>query len=96
MILANKQLLMSSWAPLMVPHPDIAAITIKTGDARLHLINLYGDGEHDTIIYAATRVTRAVIVASVGLHHVVWLGDFNRHHPAWDHPANFKLFSRNI
>ena len=25
---------------------------------------------------------------------MIWLGDFNRHHPAWDDPANFHLFTR--
>ena len=93
-LLINNQLSTGSWAPLTVPHPDVAAITIKTGGAQLHLLNLYVDGEHDTAIHAATRATRAAIAASAGPHHVVWLGDFNRHHPAWDDPANFQLFSR--
>ena len=58
-ILVNKHLSTGSWAPLMVPHPDIAAITIKTGEARLHLLNLYVDGEYDTAIHAATRGDRS-------------------------------------
>ncbi|RPD60340.1 hypothetical protein L226DRAFT_425626, partial [Lentinus tigrinus ALCF2SS1-7] len=24
---------------------------------------------------------------------LIWLGDFNRHHPSWDDPANHHLFT---
>ena len=29
-------------------------------------------------------------------HHVIWVGDFNRHHPAWDSPEDTRLFTRNV
>ena len=93
-ILINNKLSTEAWSPLEVPHPDVAAITIKSGGARLHLINLYVDGKYDTAIHAAVRATRAAVAASGGPHHVIWLGDFNRHHQAWDDPANIDLFSR--
>ena len=27
-------------------------------------------------------------------HHILWVGDFNRHHPYWDTPENNGLFTR--
>jgi hypothetical protein len=27
--------------------------------------------------------------------HVLWLGDFNRHHPYWDDPRDSRLFNGN-
>jgi len=26
--------------------------------------------------------------------HMIWLGDFNRHHPEWDEERNSHLFTR--
>ncbi len=31
--------------------------------------------------------------ATTGEAHVVWLGDFNRHHPYWDNPEDMRLFT---
>ena len=28
-------------------------------------------------------------------HHVIWVGDFNRHHPAWDSLEDTRLFTKN-
>ena len=25
--------------------------------------------------------------------YVIWLGDFNRHHPYWDNPSDTRLFT---
>jgi len=30
----------------------------------------------------------------VGVEHIIWLGDFNRHHPMWDEDHNAHLFMR--
>ena len=29
------------------------------------------------------------------MHHVIWVGDFNRHHPAWDNPEDTRLFTQH-
>ena len=31
--------------------------------------------------------------ANIGTAHVLWLGDFNRHHPYWDDPRDDRLFT---
>ena len=31
--------------------------------------------------------------ANIGTAHVLWLGDFNRHHPYWDDPHDDRLFT---
>ena len=34
--------------------------------------------------------------ATANAAHVVWVGDFNRHHPAWDRPEDSHLFTREL
>jgi Endonuclease-reverse transcriptase len=29
-------------------------------------------------------------------HHMVWAGDFNRHHPLWDRDEDIHLFTRQV
>ena len=78
-LLINKKLSTNAWSPIRIPHPDITAITITTGPDRIHLFNLYVDGDHDTAIHAATRATRRLAIDpnSERAQHLLWLGDFN-------------------
>ena len=44
------------------------------------------------------KVTRAYegnLELAPGQHkHIIWLGDFNRHHPRWDKPSDTRLFTQ--
>ncbi len=92
--LVNKKLSIDSWSTIATEHPDIAAVSIRSEDATVHVFNLYVDGEHDTALHAASRaVLNTILGGAEQPHHLVWLGDFNRHHPAWDDPTNLHLFS---
>ncbi|CDO73955.1 hypothetical protein BN946_scf185043.g2 [Trametes cinnabarina] len=94
LILVNKRLSTNAWNPIPLPHPDVTAVTIRTGNTAVHLFNLYIDGDHDMAIRAVSRAAQCLVLSEAGeAHHHVWLGDFNRHHPAWDSPANHHLFT---
>ena len=88
----NKKLSTNAWSPITISHPDVTAITIKSEAATVHIFNLYVDGDTDTAIRAAARAARRLPLGEPG-HELVWLGDFNRHHPAWDDPENTHLFT---
>ncbi|CDO74895.1 hypothetical protein BN946_scf184988.g2 [Trametes cinnabarina] len=94
LLLINRRLSTNAWNPILIPHPDITAVTIRAGDSTIHLFNLYVDGSQDTAIRAASRAGQRLVLGEAGeAHHHVWLGDFNRHHPAWDSPTNHHLFT---
>lgn len=93
-LLVNRRLSTDSWFPIPAKHPDVTAIGVRSPQATILLFNLYVDGEHDTVLHAASRAVHSI---SEGVaedrQHLVWLGDFNRHHPSWDDPGNVHLFS---
>lgn len=97
-MLINKLRSTNAWSAIHVPHPDVTAITYTSlTDTPVHIFNLYVDGNHDTAIHAAAQVLRKLEASGVDTQHVMWLGDFNRHHPTWDSPANHHLFTpRNL
>ena len=50
------------------------------------VINVYNDNNHDDTIeeleqYLATNIA---VLCPTEEDHMMWLGDFNRHHPLWD------------
>lgn len=94
LILVNKRLSTNSWNPVSIPHADVSAVTIRAAGSSLHIVNLYVGGEEDAAIHASSRAVQAFTsIQDGGAHHLVWLGDFNRHHPAWDDPGNHHLFT---
>ncbi|KAL7277809.1 hypothetical protein ACG7TL_002174 [Trametes sanguinea] len=90
-ILVSKKLSTNSWSPVNLPSPDVTAISIITGDSTVHLFNLYVDGSHDRAIHASNRAVARLRTGPSD--HLIWLGDFNRHHPLWDEARNHHLFT---
>nr|VWO96319.1 Uncharacterized protein [Ganoderma boninense] len=96
-LLINTAISSNSWRPLNVPSMDVSAITLEAGGQRVHIFNLYVDGEHDRALHAVARATRRLGGSQVDGERadmLMWLGDFNRHNPAWDEPRNHHLFTR--
>ena len=85
------------WRPIAVPSPDITAITLTAGTSSVHIFNLYVDGGHDRAIHAVAHASRRLLRGNTSdneADHIVWLGDFNRHNPAWDEARNHHLFTQ--
>jgi len=67
---------------------------------RVLIINMYNEGTQQQgikwSIIAMRRREHAGRVNHDGLHigHMLWLGDFNLHHPMWDKGRNMHLFTR--
>lgn len=93
-ILVNSRLSTGSWTAIPVRYSDITAISVHSDDATLHLFNLYVDGDHDTALHAASRSVLNTLAGDAATpQHLVWLGDFNRHHLSWDNATNIQLFN---
>ena len=88
----SKQLSTNDWNEIQVPHPDVTAVTLRAEGTTTHLFNLYVDADSDAAIHAAARATQKLLELEEEAQ-VIWLGDFNRHHPAWDSPRNTHLFT---
>ena len=61
------------------------------------IFNIYNDGEWEDTVNLLTdyhhRHSKALEYATIGEAHIMWIGDFNRHHPLWDSPTDMRLFT---
>ena len=87
-LMISKHLSTNTWNEIQIPHPDVTAVTIRTNGRMIHIFNLYVDAA----IHATARATQKLLERSEDADFI-WLGDFNRHHPAWDSPRNTHLFT---
>jgi exonuclease III len=64
---------------------------------KLVIFNIYVEGNSNDTIMQLKHFHRSrpdvVEQAEVGVTHVIWLGDFNRHHQHWDNPNDTRLFT---
>jgi hypothetical protein len=64
------------------------------------LFNIYNDCNHNKTLDALTEYHRQhkqnILRTETTQqdHHLIWLGDFNRHHPYWDRPEDNRLFTK--
>ena len=75
--------------------PDITALEIKGPFGKIHLYNLYNDGNHNDTLstlkqHFTSEYTREDDIPTAG---ILLMGDFNRHHPMWDEARNEHLFT---
>ena len=58
---------------------------------------MYNDSEQDNTIRLLTdyhsRHKDSLECTTMGKAHIIWVGDFNRHHPLWDSPKDMQLFT---
>jgi endonuclease/exonuclease/phosphatase family metal-dependent hydrolase/predicted RNA-binding Zn-ribbon protein involved in translation (DUF1610 family) len=98
--LVSSRLPTESWEQLEYPSGDVVALKLKGIWGQLVLFNIYNDCSHSRTIteLAEFHRTNHRLLQGRGAeapnHHVIWLGDFNRHHPAWDNPEDNRLFTR--
>src|SRR5260221_4916436 len=87
-----------SWKQLDFPSADVTAIQLKGPWGKLTIVNVYNDGGDDDTVHLLTefhhRNWNEIEQSVNGAAHVLWLGDFNRHHPYWDDPNDIRLFTR--
>ena len=95
-IWVNASLDTKFWKIIEIPETnDITAIQIKGPYGRITIFNVYNDCTHSN----SEKTIRNTIREKVGEiygganDHMVWAGDFNRHHPLWDRDEDTHLFT---
>ena len=93
-ILINTNLSTDCYTILPLIHSDITAVRFRGNNGFLSLFNIYNEiTNNDTLTYLDAYLDRnAHLVRPSRQDSVVWLGDFNRHHPIWEEDANERLF----
>ncbi len=84
----------NSWAPLAVDSPDVTAIEMRTDARCVCIFNIYNDCNNDNALDALRRAVERVKAEKENDERelvLVWVGDFNRHHTAWEEPRNYGL-----
>ena len=86
-----------SWEQIDFPSGDVVVIQTRGAWGKLTLINVYNDCNSNETIRLLTefhsRHHAAIYQTNRGTAHVLWVGDFNRHHPYWDDPHDIRLFT---
>jgi len=74
---------------------DITAICIKSGNHQISIFNVYNDCNNDKSLVALNSYLRKHALQLTGSdnNHIIWVGDFNRHHPLWDNETQTRLFT---
>ena len=86
----------ANWEPLgQIESNDITAIRIKSGDHQISIFNVYNDCNNDKSLVALDSYLRKHALQLTGTDddHIIWAGDFNRHHPLWDDKTQTRLFT---
>ena len=96
-IFVRADLSSDSWKQLDFPSTDVTAIQIKGEWGKLTIINVYNDCENNETVHLLAEFHRRNQIeierTEIGTAHVIWVGDFNRHHPYWDDPNDVRLFT---
>jgi ribonuclease HI/endonuclease/exonuclease/phosphatase family metal-dependent hydrolase len=92
----NRELNTNYWESLDIPDTnDVTAIRIKGSYGNISIFNVYNDCTHRRTETTIRRYLRdnAQIIGADDNQHMVWAGDFNRHHPLWDRDEDTHLFT---
>lgn len=99
--LISSKLPTESWEQIEFPSEDVVVIKIKGNWGQIVLFNIYIDCTHNRTLHELTkfyRTNRRMLPQGTNpemeTRHAIWVGDFNRHHPAWDSPEDHRLFTR--
>ena len=85
---------MENWEQIEFKSGDITVVKIHSNWGQITLFNIYNDCEHDRTLHELMEFHRnnhrnlAGSEMDENTHHVIWVGDFNRHHPVWDSPED--------
>ena len=86
-----------TWTQLEFPSSDVTIVQIKGSWGKITIFNIYNDCDNNDTIKLLSRYYNrnrtSLEQTQVGTASVLWLGDFNRHHPLWDDPNDDRLFT---
>ena len=95
-IWVNSELSSNSWKAMNISgNNDLTAIQLKRGNRKMTIINIYNACTHSrTLTWLWQFMQEEHLNTGEGNNnHILWCGDFNRHHPLWDDKADKHLFT---
>ena len=97
LFLIRCNILTDKWKQIDFPSGDVTVIQITGNRGNTIIYNIYNDcNKNDTVhqLEAFNHALNAEATSdSTEENIVIWLGDFNRHHPHWDDPTDTRLFT---
>jgi len=73
---------------------DITAIRIAGEFGHIRIFNIYNDCKHSRVLQCLEQFLLVPSHTPAVHSGDIWIGDFNRHDPMWEHPDNAQLFTR--
>lgn len=102
-LLVNKKLSKNNWHIIPLDSLNVTAIELTGNFGKVRVYNIYNPCDHNCTIHFLERhmttenqkrTNRSPNgAASEPLTNIIWLGDFNRHHPMWEMTSNDHLFT---
>jgi hypothetical protein len=95
-ILVNRKISTNNWDAIPLDSMDVTGVRLHGVFGMICLLNIYNDCEHNRSIGVMKEFMRgrSARAEGEGNERVIWMGDFNRHHPIWDEERNLHLFTR--
>jgi len=91
-LLVNVSVLTNTWKALNTNSGDVTAIQLQTNTGTINIFNIYNDINNDDALQALSQTAQRHHNEEAN-EHMIWLGDFNRHHLYWDEDRNSHLFT---
>lgn len=93
--LINAKLDTNSWTQIAFPSSDIVVTQITSNIGKYAIFNIYNTCENQDTIAALDTFLGGNIatIRPSDKDQMLWLGDFNRHHPLWEDMCNRHLFN---
>jgi len=97
-ILVCANILTNNWSQMDIDLGDITTLRLSGEWGTLTIYNIYNNCEHDKTIKLLKKLQgnseNDVTTWTSNDIHMIWLGDFNRHHPYWDDTSDNRLFTK--
>ena len=93
-LLINTNLSTDCYSILPIKHSDITAVRFKGDNGFLSIFNIYNKITNNNTLQCLDQYTdlNSQFIRPSISDSVIWLGDFNRHHPIWEDEANERLY----
>ena len=95
-IWVNRRLETKNWTIIDIQNTnDITAIQLNGTYGKITIFNIYNDCTHSRTEAALRNYlnTHRNTTSNDDRAHMIWAGDFNRHHPLWDDDKDTHLFT---
>ena len=96
MLLISTRIPSDRVQPIKVNSKDISAVRLQTEEGPIAIYNIYNDCQHSDAIATLNDHLQQDNGDDYGTNadeNMIWVGDFNRHHPMWDELRNDHLFT---